>query len=280
VKLQSKIMTARVEQFLKSISEGVDRKIDELLKPFEPKILYDAMVYYLKNGGKRIRPALVALGAYLTDGHPEDALTLGTAIEFIHNYSLIHDDLPAMDDDDERRGKPTCHKVFGEDIAILAGDALLTYAFQILSQKNLYKQVPPERLLEISNLIARKAGVEGMVAGQVMDVKKIGELEDIAKYKTAALIQASLVGGAMLGNPTPEELLTLAKVGEKIGILFQIIDDILDKEGFYEEFGEEGAREIAKTFAATAIQLLRSLNKPEKTQLLEELIYWLLNRTS
>jgi geranylgeranyl diphosphate synthase type II len=273
-------MSSNVENFLKTVSQNIDRKIDELLKPFEPKVLYEAMVYYLKNGGKRIRPALVALGAYITDGHPEDAFTVGTAVEFIHNYSLIHDDLPAMDNDDERRGKPTCHKVFGEDIAILAGDALLTYAFQILSGKNLYKKVSAERLLDISNLIARKAGVEGMVAGQVMDVKKIGELEDIAKYKTAALIEASLVSGAMLGEATPEELSILSKVGEKIGILFQIIDDILDKEGFYEQFGEEGAREIAKTFASTAIQLIRSLNKPKKTQLLEELVYWLLQRTA
>jgi geranylgeranyl diphosphate synthase type II len=115
-----------------------------------------------------------------------------------------------------------------------------------------------------------------MVAGQVMDVKKIGELEDIAKYKTAALMQASLVGGAMLGNPTPQELAILMNVGEKLGVLFQIIDDILDKEGFYEEFGEEGAKEVAKTFASIAVQHIRELGKPEKTQLLEELVYWLL----
>ena len=160
------------------------------------------MVYYLKGGGKRIRPALVALGAYIFGGHPEDAITVGTAIEFIHNYSLIHDDLPAMDNDDFRRGKPSCHKKFGEDIAILAGDALLTYAFQILSNKQLFKQVDAEKLLRISNLIARKAGIEGMVKGQVMDVKQIGDLEDIARYKTAALIEASLVSGALLVNPT------------------------------------------------------------------------------
>jgi geranylgeranyl diphosphate synthase type II len=268
-----------LETFLENVSKNIDRKIDELLKPFEPKILYEAMLYYLKNGGKRVRPALVAMGAYITGGHPEDAFTVGTAIEFIHNYSLIHDDLPAMDNDDERRGKPTCHKVFGEDIAILAGDALLTYAFQILSQKNLYKNVNADRLLDISNLIARKAGVEGMVAGQVMDVKKIGDLEEIAKYKTAALIEASLVSGAMLGNASSQELDVLSRVGQKIGILFQIVDDILDKEGFYEELGEEGARELAKTFASMAIQELRELNKPEKTKILEDFIIYLLNRT-
>jgi len=270
----------QLETFLKTVAQNVDKKIDELLKPFEPKILYDAMVYYLKNGGKRIRPALVALGAYITGGHPEDALTVGTAIEFIHNYSLIHDDLPAMDNDDIRRGKPSCHKVFGEDIAILAGDALLTYAFQILSQKNLYKNVSAEKLLDISNLIARKAGIEGMVKGQVMDVKKLGDLEEIATYKTAALIEASLVSGAMLGNPTEEELRLLSAIGKKIGILFQIVDDILDKEGYYEEFGEDGAKEIAKTFASMAIQEIRALNKPDKTALLEQLVYYLLNRTN
>ena len=269
----------QLENFLKTVAAQIDRKIDEVLKPFEPKILYDAMLYYLKNGGKRIRPALVAMGAYLTGGHPEDAITVGTAIEFIHNYSLIHDDLPAMDNDDTRRGKPSCHKVFGEDIAILAGDALLTYAFQILSQRELFKNVDAEKLLKISNLIARKAGIEGMVKGQVMDVKKLGDPEEIAKYKTAALIEASLVSGAMLGNPTDKELSLLSEIGEKLGILFQIIDDILDKEGFYTELGEEGAKSLAKTFASMALQQIRALNKPEKTPLLEQFVYYLLNRT-
>ena len=266
-----------LEKFLEAVRQKVDQKIDEVLKPFEPKILYDAMVYYLKSGGKRLRPALVAMGAYIFDGHPEDAITVGTAIEFIHNYSLIHDDLPAMDNDDTRRGQPSCHKKFGEDIAILAGDALLTYAFQILSQRDLFKSVSADRLLDITNLIARKAGVEGMVKGQVMDVKKIGDLEEIAKYKTAALIEASLVSGAMLGKATPEELKLVSDIGEKIGILYQIVDDILDKDGFYAEFGEE-AKEIAKTFASMAIQKIRALNRPEKTQLLEQFVYSLLKR--
>ena len=267
-----------LEQFLKTVSAQVDKKIDQLLKPFEPKLLYEAMVYYLKNGGKRVRPALVAMGAYIYDGNPEDAITVGTAIEFIHNYSLIHDDLPAMDNDDYRRGQPSCHKKFGEDIAILAGDALLTFAFQTLSNKSLFKQVSPDRLLDITNLIARKAGIEGMVKGQVMDVKKLGDLEEIATYKTAALIEASLVSGAMLGNPPPEELKILSEIGQKIGILFQIVDDILDKDGYYAAFGEE-AKEIAKTFASLAVQQIRALNKPEKTRLLEEFVYYLLNRT-
>ena len=269
----------KLQKFLETVSAQVDKRIDELLKPFEPKLLYDAMVYYLKNGGKRVRPALVAMGAFIEGGHPEDAITVGTAIEFIHNYSLIHDDLPAMDNDDIRRGKPTCHKVFGEDIAILAGDALLTYAFQILSDKKLFKKVSADRLLEISNLVARKAGIEGMVKGQVMDVKKIGDLEEIARFKTAALIEASLVSGALLGNPTDRELWLLSDIGQKIGILFQIVDDILDKDGYYKEFGEEEAREIAKTFASMAIQQIRDLNKPERTKLLEDFVYFLLNRT-
>jgi len=269
-----------LKRFLDIVKDKVDQRIGELLRPFEPKILYDAMVYYLQNGGKRIRPALVAIGAYIFDGNPDDAITVGTAVELIHNYSLIHDDLPAMDDDDFRRGKPSCHKKFGEDLAILAGDALLTYAFQVLSDRNLYKSVSAERLLDISNLIARKAGVEGMVKGQVMDVRKIGDLEEIAKYKTAALIEASLVSGAMLGNPSKEELELLSDIGEKIGILFQIVDDILDKEGFYTQFGEEGAREIAKTFASMALQQIRELRRPQKTKILEDFVYYLLNRTS
>jgi geranylgeranyl diphosphate synthase type II len=182
-----------------------------------------------------------------------------------------------MDNDDFRRGKPSCHKVFGEDIAILAGDGLLTFAFQILTDKKLYKMVTAERLLDIGNLIARKAGIEGMVKGQVMDVKREGELEDIAKFKTAALIQASLVSGAMLGNPKPEEISILSEAGEKIGILFQIVDDILDKEGFYEEFGEEGSRDLAKTYLGIAIELIRSLEQPKKTQLLEDFVIYIYN---
>jgi len=162
----------------------------------------------------------------------------------------------------------------------LAGDALLTYAFQVLSDKSLFRSADAEKLLKISNLIAKKAGVEGMVKGQVMDVKKIGEPEDVARFKTAALIQASLLSGAMLGNASEEELATLSKIGEKIGILFQIVDDILDGDGFAEVFGREGAYEIAKTFASTAIELIRSLNKPQKTALLEEFVYWLLSRVN
>jgi len=269
-----------LEKFLDAVKKKVEKRIGELLRPFEPKVLYEAMLYYPQMKGKRIRPALVAMGAYITDGHPEDAITVGTAIEFIHNYSLIHDDLPAMDNDDERRGNPSCHRKYGEDLAILAGDALLTFAFQVLTNRNLYKNVPTDKLIDITNLIARKAGIEGMVKGQVMDVRKIGDLEEIAKYKTAALIEASLVSGAMLGNPTPNELKLMSDIGERIGILFQIVDDILDKEGFYEEFGEDGAKEIAKTFASMAIQQIRALNKPEKTKLLEEFVYYLLNRTN
>ncbi|NPB04833.1 MAG: polyprenyl synthetase family protein [Aquificae bacterium] len=267
-----------LEAFLRTVSQQVDRKIDELLKPFEPKVLYEAMLYYLKGGGKRIRPALTAMGAFITGGHPEDAFTVGTAIEFIHNYSLIHDDLPAMDDDDFRRGKPSCHKAFGEDLAILAGDALLTYAFQVLSDASLFKKVSAERLLRVSNLIARKAGIEGMVKGQVMDVRKLGDPEEVARYKTAALIEASLVSGALLGSPTERELELLSKIGEKVGILFQVVDDYLDKEGFYEVFGPEGTKEVAQTFASMALQLIRELNKPEKTKLLEEFVYFLLKR--
>ncbi len=268
-----------LESFLQTVAQKVDKKIDAVLKPFEPKILYEAMLYYLKGGGKRIRPALVAMGAYIFGGHPEDSITVGTAIEFIHNYSLIHDDLPAMDNDDFRRGKPSCHKQFGEDIAILAGDALLTYAFQILSDRSLFKQTNAEKLLDISNLIARKAGIEGMVKGQVMDIRKIGDLEDIARYKTAALIEASLVSGALLGTTSESDLQLLSQIGEKLGILFQIVDDILDKDGFYKEFEDE-ALEIAKTFASITIQLIRELKRPERTQLLEEFVYYLLKRVS
>jgi Geranylgeranyl pyrophosphate synthase len=169
----------------------IEKRLRELLTPFEPKVLYDAMAYYVFQEGKRIRPVLCVIGGYACDLDEEDAITLGCAVEFIHNYSLIHDDMPELDNDDERRGKPTCHKIFGQDIALLAGDGLLSLAFDILSNESLYKN--PKNLAKVVNYVSKNAGIEGMVAGQVYDIKGEKDFLKVASLKTAALIKTSLV---------------------------------------------------------------------------------------
>jgi geranylgeranyl diphosphate synthase type II len=184
-------------------------------------------------GGKRIRPILCLEAAAMFTENPVAAVSTGCALEFIHTYSLIHDDLPALDNDDFRRGKPTCHKVFGEAIAILAGDALLTLAFQTLA----FVPVEPQRRLNILATIAQAAGTDrGMIGGQVADLEAekkapdVGTLEYIHRSKTAALIRASIVAGGLAGGATNEDVERLRRFGENIGWAFQVVDDILDVE--------------------------------------------------
>ncbi len=228
---------------LKLWKDKIDKKLKELLKPFEPHQLYEAMAYYLFQEGKRIRPLFLMAITRELGGDLEDAALVGCALEMIHNYSLVHDDLPALDDDDERRGRPTCHRVFGEAMAILAGDALLTYAFEILSRPGAFRRVPPQQALEIVNVIAKKAGIWGMVSGQVLDIKGERDKEKVSLFKTAALFEASfLCAGICSGY---EDRDSLERLGRKVGLLFQITDDILDRDGYYEAYGER-ALDIAK----------------------------------
>jgi geranylgeranyl diphosphate synthase type II len=203
------------------------------------------MRYSLLAGGKRLRPILCVAAAEAVGGKETQALPAACALECIHTYSLIHDDLPAMDDDDLRRGRPTSHKVFGEAMAILAGDALLTYAFQLLSDPALYEeQVKPEVMVEVIRFVADAAGAQGMVGGQVADVEAEGRHVDpaglayIHTHKTAALIRASVVSGALLGGGSSEEVEALARYGSAIGLAFQIVDDILDVIGDSESLGK------------------------------------------
>ena len=205
-----------------------------------PAIIFKAMRYSLFAGGKRIRPilclaALEALGA--KEETERSALPLACALEIIHTYSLIHDDLPAMDNDDCRRGMPSSHKAFGEDIAILAGDALLTEAFSLMSNRELMEAIPLERVLAVIHEIARAAGCFGMIGGQVVDVQSEGQAVDeetlyfMHTRKTGALIVASLKTGALLAGAGEKELNALAGYGLSIGLMFQIVDDILNVEG-------------------------------------------------
>ncbi|WP_353683570.1 farnesyl diphosphate synthase [Thermodesulfovibrio sp. 3907-1M] len=230
-------------------------KVEEFIKSYfnpsiKPSILHDSVFYSLTAGGKRLRPVL-CIASYEACGGKKDITPYATAIEFIHTYSLIHDDLPSMDNDDLRRGKPTNHKVFGEGIAILAGDGLLTEAFRILSNPE-YADVEPLNLIKVIYELSSSAGVYGMVGGQAMDLISEGKepdretVEFIHLNKTAKLISASVKSGAILASADDEKIKRIEKYGLSIGLAFQIIDDILDIEGCTEEMGKPKGSDIEK----------------------------------
>lgn len=233
----------------------IEKRLRELLTPFEPKVLYDAMAYYVFQEGKRIRPVLCVVGGYACGLEEEDAITLGCAIEFIHNYSLIHDDMPELDNDDNRRGKPTCHKVFGQDIALLAGDGLLSLAFDVLSDESLYKN--PKNLAKVVNYVSKNAGVEGMVSGQVYDIKGEKDFLKVASLKTAALIKTSLVIPSILKGV---DFSLYEKLGYNIGILFQLTDDYHDKDGAYVVLGEKPLLKLIQDYKNTILTLITKTN--------------------
>ena len=197
--------------------------------------LYDAMNYSLLAGGKRIRPVLMLETCRLCGGEPEQILPFAGAIEMIHTYSLIHDDLPCMDDDDLRRGRPTNHKVYGEATAVLAGDALLTAAFEWMLDPSV--TLPPQRVLEAAGVLARAAGAQGMVGGQVLDMAGEGhamgltEVEELQRLKTGALIRAAAEMGCVLAGGSDEQRKAVCRYAERLGLAFQIQDDILDVVG-------------------------------------------------
>jgi geranylgeranyl diphosphate synthase type II len=240
------------------------RMVDEALDAFfpadrhSPESLYRAVRYSLLNGGKRIRPLLALAAAEAVGGRPTPVLPFACALEMIHTYSLIHDDLPAMDDDRLRRGQPTNHVVFGEALAILAGDALLTEAFRIASDPKHLKGVSPKRGLQVIHTIAHAAGALGMVGGQAADMESEGTDADLAMVdfihvrKTGALLLASVRTGALLAEARPSALRNLSRYGEYLGLCFQIVDDVLDAEGETAKTGKEGggdARHRKATYA-------------------------------
>lgn len=231
---------------LKKIQKIVDKALRGYFPPAEDYThrVRQAMEYSLFAGGKRIRPILCLWACKAVGGRMRQALPAACALEFIHTYSLIHDDLPAIDNDDYRRGHLSCHKKFGEATAILAGDALLTETFVLLSRHEVMKPIPAQIRLAVIHEVARAAGIQGMVAGQEADLeaesKKVSLtfLQYIHQHKTGALITASLACGGLIGGGTPGELRTLRKFGEKIGLLFQIKDDLLNVEGQAEVMGK------------------------------------------
>jgi geranylgeranyl diphosphate synthase, type II len=204
----------------------------------------EAMRYSLFAGGKRLRPILCLAGAEAVGGDPGEALPVACALEMIHTYSLIHDDLPAMDDDDLRRGHPTCHKQFDEATAILAGDGLLTEAFRLMADAAPRFEGREAALLEVMQLIGQAAGYQGMVGGQMLDLEAEGkqvtlkELETIHRLKTGALLTAAVRAGALVAGGSRGEVTVLTAFGEKFGLVFQITDDLLDVEGEAAEMGK------------------------------------------
>ncbi|TWJ19652.1 polyprenyl synthetase family protein [Geobacter argillaceus] len=241
--------------YLKEQCQLVDKALDSYLPKEDdlPFSLHKAMRYSVFAGGKRVRPILMLAACEAVGGEISQAMPAACAMEMIHTYSLIHDDLPAMDDDDFRRGNPTNHKVFGEAIAILAGDALLTQAFILLSAPELPGFVSPERLLAVTREIATCAGSFGMVGGQVVDMESEGKadidlptVQYIHTHKTGALIKASVKAGAILGNADSSQLAAITRYGEAAGLAFQIADDILDIEGTTEEIGKDAGSDQAR----------------------------------
>jgi geranylgeranyl diphosphate synthase, type II len=265
---------ANLEEYLLEQQQLVDRVLEHWVpsEDTEPQSLHRAMRYSLFAGGKRIRPLLaIAAGRAVSDA-PGGVENAAVTVEMIHTYSLIHDDLPAMDNDDLRRGRPTCHKVFGDAIAILAGDALCTLAFQTLAR---LPYVAAERKIALIEELSGAAGtVGGMIAGQAYDIE--GErqspaprlLEKIHRAKTGAILRASVRIGAMYAGATGEELDALSAYGEHIGLAFQIVDDILDIEQTSEKLGKTAGKDQAQqkiTFPAVyGVERSREMAQEER----------------
>ena len=238
----------RASPSLEERRRTIEQALDRALPPPSawPKTIHEAIRYSLFAGGKRIRPLLALAAAEAAGAGDEEVLPFACAVEMVHTYSLIHDDLPAMDDDDLRRGKPTCHKVYGEAIAILAGDALLTRAFHLIVD------VPPEadadrvgRRLQAAAILGQACGTTGLIGGQVLDLESEGRavdaatLERLHRAKTGALLAACVRGGAVLGRANGSTLSCLERYASAIGLAFQVVDDILD--------ATEGADRLGKT---------------------------------
>jgi geranylgeranyl diphosphate synthase type II len=240
-----------LQKYLSRNKKYIETALDKIIiKETEyPDTLYKAVRYSIFAGGKRIRPILMIAAAQAVGGKKEDVLYPACAVEMIHTYSLIHDDLPAMDNDNLRRGKPTCHRVYGNAAAILAGDALLTEAFAVLTNKRFTKNKKPALVMDVINDISTAAGYRGMIAGQMVDMELQGGDIDFAKleflhiHKTGALICACVKAGAKIGGASPKRLKQLVRYGERIGLAFQIVDDILDITGEKDLTGKESGQD-------------------------------------
>jgi len=294
-----------LENYLSERISLVDEALSRWLPGEEtlPFTLHKAMRYSVFAGGKRLRPILMIAACEAVGGDAQQVLHAACAMEMIHTYSLIHDDLPAMDDDDFRRGLPTNHKVYGEATAILAGDALLTEAFRLVADTDANREVPPVVAVKVIEILSRHAGSQGMVGGQVVDMEAEGKeidfptLEYIHTHKTGALILASVKIGALLGGGNKEQIAALTRFGGAAGLAFQVADDILDVIGDQDELGKDvgsdqargkatypallgidGARQRAAELCELAIDALTPLG--ESAEPLRILAHYIVNRTS
>ncbi|UGB29425.1 polyprenyl synthetase family protein [Metabacillus sp. B2-18] len=285
-------MTNMLNDFLITRKQKIEEVLPSYIKELQtPKTLQESMIYSLEAGGKRLRPILV-LAVLHTYNKPEElGLATACAIEMIHTYSLIHDDLPCMDDDDLRRGKPTNHKVFGEAIAVLAGDGLLTQSFALIAND---PTCSAEQKLRLITELVKASGAEGMVGGQVADMEgeakklSIEELQSIHENKTAKLLAFSIIAGAILAEAPEEDINKLREFSYHVGIAFQIRDDILDLEGNQDKLGKpvgsdtvnekttypslltmQGAKTKLEDHITKAKQLIKSLSVP--SELLEQM---------
>ena len=238
-----------LDRYLKQQQTIVEQALDQSIAIARPEKIYEAMRYSLLAGGKRLRPILCLATCDLIGGTAAMAMPTACALEMIHTMSLIHDDLPAMDNDDFRRGKPTNHKVYGDDIAILAGDGLLAYAFEYVATQT--KDVLPENIIRVVACLGRTVGAAGLVGGQVLDLESEGKsditaetLSFIHTHKTGALLEASVVSGAILANAAPKDITRLSQYATNIGLAFQIIDDILDITATDEQLGKTAGKDL------------------------------------
>lgn len=249
--------------------KNVNAFIDEILNnTANSSRIVQAMHYSLIAGGKRIRPILCMAASEAVGGNADDILPAACAIEMLHTYSLIHDDLPAMDNDDLRRGKPTCHVAFDEATAILAGDALLTLAFRILSSINVIDDNTSSNWLKVIHKLSFAAGYNGMIEGQMRDMASEGsllsleKLEDMHSLKTGALIEASIFSGALLGGGSPKQIDQLKIYAKNIGLAFQVADDILNVEGDPAVMGKAAGTDNAR--GKTTYPSIMGLNKSKE----------------
>ena len=241
--------TFNLERYLGERRLQVEAALEASLPVVYPEQIYEAMRYSLMAGGKRLRPILCLATCELLGGNTETAMPAACAMEMVHTMSLIHDDLPAMDNDDYRRGQLTNHKVYGEDVAVLAGDALLTYAFEHIATQT--KGAEPTRVLDVVARLGKAVGAAGLVGGQIVDLASEGKaveektLTFIHMHKTAALLEVSVTSGAILAGAEAETVGRLSRYAQKIGLAFQIVDDILDITATSEELGKSAGKDLA-----------------------------------
>ena len=241
-------------KYVKEKNAAIEQALSDSVPTIYPERLHESMRYSLLAGGKRIRPCLAIAACEMVGGAQEVVMPTACALEMIHTMSLIHDDLPMMDNDDFRRGVPTNHKVYGEEMAILAGDALLSHAFEYIARET--KGVPAEKILRVIADVGKCVGSEGLVGGQVVDIESEGlamegkpvsleTLKYIHAHKTGALLETAVVSGAILGGGTEEDIERLGKYAYDIGLAFQVVDDILDCTATSEELGKTAGKDVA-----------------------------------